>query len=45
VIRPAWDQAKERVQTSEDEVEKARAAFADLEEDARKSGTPPGWLR
>lgn len=45
VIRPAWDQAKERAKKLEEEVEKARAAIADLEEEARKSGTPPGWLR
>lgn len=45
VIRPAWDQAKERVRTLEEELDKAKAAVADLEEEARKSGTPPGWLR
>lgn len=45
VIRPAWDQAKERAQNLEAEAEKARTALADLEDEARKSGTPPGWLR
>lgn len=45
VIRPAWDQAKERLKALETEVESANAAMADLEDEARKSGTPPGWLR
>ena len=45
VIRPAWDQAKEKARLLEVEAGKARAAMADLEEEARKSGTPPGWLR
>jgi len=45
VIRPAWDKAKERVKQLEDETVKAREALAELEEEARKSGTPPGWLR
>jgi hypothetical protein len=45
VIRPAWDQAKERVKLLEDEVVKAREGLYDLSEEARKSGTPPGWLR
>lgn len=45
VIRPAWDQAKEQVKGLEEELDKAKAAVADLEEEARKSGTPPGWLR
>jgi hypothetical protein len=45
VIRPAWDQAKEKLQLLEAEAEAARTGLADLEEEARKSGTPPGWLR
>jgi hypothetical protein len=45
VIRPAWEQARERVKTLEDEVVKAREALDNLSEEARKSGTPPGWLR
>lgn len=45
VIRPAWDQAKDRVKALEGDLEKAKSAIADLEEEARKSGTPPGWLR
>ncbi len=45
VIRPAWDQAKEKLRLLEIEADAARAGLADLEEEARKSGTPPGWLR
>lgn len=45
VIRPAWDQAREKQRLLETEVDAARAGLADLEEEARKSGTPPGWLR
>lgn len=36
--------AAEMVRVTE-EVAKGRQAIADLEEDARKSGVPPGWLR
>jgi hypothetical protein len=45
VIKPAWDQAKEKLRLLEAEAEAARTGLADLEEEARKSGTPPGWLR
>ncbi|MFN7987460.1 MAG: hypothetical protein U0529_08310 [Thermoanaerobaculia bacterium] len=45
VIRPAWDQAKEHLKDVETEAENAKTAMSDLEEEARKSGTPPGWLR
>jgi hypothetical protein len=45
VIRPAWDQAKEKLHLLETEAEAARTGLAELEEEARKSGTPPGWLR
>ncbi len=45
VIRPAWDQAKEKLRLLEAEAEAARMGLAELEEEARKSGTPPGWLR
>ncbi|HYN36805.1 MAG TPA: hypothetical protein VEV82_07470 [Actinomycetota bacterium] len=45
VIRPAWDQAKGKMRLLETEAEAARAGLAELEEEARKSGTPPGWLR
>lgn len=45
VIRPAWDQARERVKSLEAEATAAGKALDDLEEEARKSGAPPGWLR
>jgi BMFP domain-containing protein YqiC len=45
VIRPAWDQAREELGKARKELDAARAQIADLEEEARKSGAPPGWLR
>jgi hypothetical protein len=45
VIRPAWDQAKEKQRLQELEADAARAGLVELEDEARKSGTPPGWLR
>jgi hypothetical protein len=45
VIRPAWDQAKENLKRLESELENARGELVSLEDEARKSGTPPGWLR
>ena len=45
VIRPAWDQAKGKLRHLETEAEASRTGLAELEEEARKSGTPPGWLR
>ncbi len=45
VIRPAWDQAREELGKARTELDAAKANLSDLEEDARKSGTPPGWLR
>lgn len=45
VIKPAWDRAKEDLRNARSEVDSANQAWADLEEEARKSGTPPGWLR
>lgn len=45
VIRPAWDQAKEKLRLLELEADSARTRLVELEEEARRSGTPPGWLR
>ncbi len=45
VIRPAWDQAREELGKARKELDAARARFSELEEDARKSNAPPGWLR
>jgi hypothetical protein len=38
-------QARADLETAQDELAKARQALEDLEEEARKSGVPPGWLR
>jgi len=45
VVKPAWDKAREDLAKARQELEDARKAFDDLSEDARKSNTPPGWLR
>jgi hypothetical protein len=45
VIRPSWDQAREDVKKARAALDAAQASRAELEEEARKSGTPPGWLR
>ncbi len=45
VIKPNWDATREKLRRAQAEVEKAREAVADLEEEARKSNAPPGWLR
>lgn len=45
VIRPAWDQSREELGKARKELDAARSQVADLEEEARKSGAPPGWLR
>jgi hypothetical protein len=45
VIRPAWDQAREELGKARTELEAARAQLSGLEEDARQSNAPPGWLR
>jgi len=45
VVKPAWDRAREDLTKARQELEDARRAVDDLQEDARKSNTPPGWLR
>ena len=45
VIRPAWDQAREKLKALESAAAEARQAVDELEEEARKAGAPPGWLR
>jgi hypothetical protein len=45
VIRPALDRAREDLAKTRLETDAARNRLADLEEEARKSGAPPGWLR
>ena len=38
-------QALQDLETAKTELSQARQALEDLEEDARKNGVPPGWLR
>ncbi|MDL2716751.1 MAG: hypothetical protein PT977_03265 [Acidobacteriota bacterium] len=45
VVKPAWDRAREDLTKARQELEDARRAVDDIQEDARKSNTPPGWLR
>lgn len=45
VIRPAWDQSREELGKARTELDEARARISELEDEARKSGAPPGWLR
>ncbi len=45
VIRPNWDQAREDLAKARTALDAAQASRGELEEEARKSGTPPGWLR
>jgi len=44
-IKPAWDQALDQLKKARIEVEDSRQALLDLEDEARRSDTPPGWLR
>ncbi len=45
VIKPAWDQARDDLAKARQELDEARARMSDLEEEARRSNAPPGWLR
>ncbi len=45
VIRPAWDQSREELGKARKELDDARGAITELEEEARRSEAPPGWLR
>ncbi len=45
VVKPAWDRAREELTRARQEVEDAKRVLDDFSEDARKSNTPPGWLR
>ncbi len=45
VVKPAWDRAREELTKARQELEDARRTVDGLSEDARKSNTPPGWLR
>jgi len=45
VIKPALDQARADLDKARRDAEDAKAKFDGLEDEARKSGAPPGWLR
>jgi hypothetical protein len=45
VIKPAWDQALANLEQAKDALPGAKQRIADIEEEARKAGVPPGWLR
>ncbi len=45
VIKPAWDQARDDLAKARIELDAARKSLDDLQEEARRSNTPPGWLR
>jgi len=45
VIKPAWDKARDDLAQARAELDGARKSLDDLAEDARRSNTPPGWLR
>jgi hypothetical protein len=45
VIKPAWDRAKEELATAQKELAEAEEGLKNLEDDARKAGAMPGWIR
>ena len=45
VIKPAWDRARAELKTAREGLDAANQSLTDLEEEARKAGAPPGWLR
>lgn len=45
VIKPAWDRARDDLAKARTDLDAARKSLEDLEEEARRSATPPGWLR
>jgi len=45
VIKPAWDKARDDLAKARTDLDAARKSLDDLSEEARRSGTPPGWLR
>lgn len=45
VIKPAWDKSREDLRKARTDLDSAAAAVTGLEEEARKAGAPPGWLR
>jgi len=45
VIKPAWDRSKEETVRAEETLSAAQKSVDDLEDDARKAGAYPGWIR
>lgn len=45
VIKPAWDKAREETARAEQELKAAQLELENLEDDARKAGAMPGWIR
>lgn len=45
VIKPKMDKLREQIENTKVELEKAKNRLPELEEEARKSGALPGWLR
>lgn len=45
IIKPAWDRAKDALASAQKEMSDAQEALKNLEDDARKAGAMPGWIR
>ncbi len=45
VIKPAWDKSKEQTLKAQDDLTAAQKAVDNLEDDARRAGAYPGWIR
>jgi hypothetical protein len=44
-VKPEWDRVLDRLQETRDEVETVKKELADFEEQGRREGALPGWLR
>lgn len=45
VIKPAWDRSKEETTKAQETLVTAQKSVDELEDDARKAGAYPGWIR
>ncbi len=45
VVKPAWDKAREDLARARNDLDTARKAVDALEDEARRTNAPPGWLR
>ncbi len=45
VIKPAWDRSKEETVRAQEALVTAQKSVDELEDDARKAGAYPGWIR